>query len=112
MERFINTELAEMHLIYGLAVGSSKAAEILYRERSPQRDAPYHQIFANLHPNLCEYGSLSDNRHINGTFCSMHGTKCVGYRSQESEYNVRSSSHSEPVLSMSITFNDPYSYKL
>ncbi|GFY31472.1 hypothetical protein TNCV_4990311 [Trichonephila clavipes] len=45
-------------------------------------------MFANLHHNLCEYGSLRGTRHSDGgpriltghginTFCSMHGTKCV-----------------------------------
>ncbi|GFW75279.1 hypothetical protein TNCV_4189341 [Trichonephila clavipes] len=33
MERFMNTELADMHLIYGLAKRNVRAAEKLYHER-------------------------------------------------------------------------------
>ncbi|GFV57134.1 DUF4817 domain-containing protein [Trichonephila clavipes] len=58
LEGFKNTELADMHLIYGLADGNTRAAERLYRGRYPQRDVPDRQMFANLHHNLCEYESL------------------------------------------------------
>ncbi|GFX41771.1 hypothetical protein TNCV_388841 [Trichonephila clavipes] len=40
MERFKNTKLADMHLIYGLAEGYTRTAERLHHERYPQRDAP------------------------------------------------------------------------
>ncbi|GFW68802.1 adenosine 3'-phospho 5'-phosphosulfate transporter 1 [Trichonephila clavipes] len=40
MECFANTELADMHLIPGLAEGNARATEKLKRERNPQRDAP------------------------------------------------------------------------
>ncbi|GFV95285.1 hypothetical protein TNCV_4586601 [Trichonephila clavipes] len=63
MGRFTNTELADMLLIYDLE------EEGLYRERYPQRDAPYHQMFANLHHNLCGYGSFRGNRHSEGEPC-------------------------------------------
>ncbi|GFX15275.1 hypothetical protein TNCV_3302051 [Trichonephila clavipes] len=71
-------------------------------------------MFANLYQNLCEYGPLRGNRHSEGgeafqrdtvsnTFCFMHGTKCVGYRSKESKYHVGSSSYSRPALVTTIT---------
>ncbi|GFV40451.1 hypothetical protein TNCV_4494081 [Trichonephila clavipes] len=44
MEHFTNTELADMHLIYELAEGNARAAEILYHERYLQRDAPDHRM--------------------------------------------------------------------
>ena len=55
-----------MHLIYGLAEGNARTAEILYRERYPQREARHRQIFTNLYHSLCEYGSLRSNRYSEG----------------------------------------------
>ena len=55
-----------MHLIYGLAEGNARTAEILYRERYPQRDSPHCQIFTNLYHNLCEYGPLRSNWYSEG----------------------------------------------
>ncbi|GFW21158.1 transposable element Tcb1 transposase [Trichonephila clavipes] len=52
-----------MHLIYGLSELNARAAKKLYREKYPHRHAPNHRISANLHPNMCEYGSLRDNRY-------------------------------------------------
>ncbi|GFV21907.1 uncharacterized protein TNCV_4525941 [Trichonephila clavipes] len=62
MEHFTNTELAGIRLFFGLAEGNALTAERLYRERCPHRDAPDHRLFANLHRNLCEYGSLREGR--------------------------------------------------
>ena len=49
MERFTNTELADMNLIYELAEGNAKAAERLYYEKHPQnevhRTAGFLQIY-------------------------------------------------------------------
>ncbi|GFU80533.1 hypothetical protein TNCV_534071 [Trichonephila clavipes] len=39
-KRFKNTELADLHLIYGLAEENTRAEERLCRERNPQRDCP------------------------------------------------------------------------
>ncbi|GFT26536.1 hypothetical protein TNCV_3603831 [Trichonephila clavipes] len=39
MDRFTDTELADMHVIYGLAEGNVRAAERLDHERYPQGDA-------------------------------------------------------------------------
>ncbi|GFW81244.1 hypothetical protein TNCV_375921 [Trichonephila clavipes] len=48
MERFTNTELADMHLIFGLTEGNAREAERLYHKKYPQRDAPTRQMFTNL----------------------------------------------------------------
>ncbi|GFU85805.1 hypothetical protein TNCV_2036361 [Trichonephila clavipes] len=85
-----------MHLIYRLAEGITHATLRLYRERLPQRDALDRRMFANLHHNLEEYGSFRGQRNreggrthqivkVSNTFCSILGTKCVGYRLKESE---------------------------
>ncbi|GFU48934.1 hypothetical protein TNCV_3209291 [Trichonephila clavipes] len=75
-------------------------------------------MFANLHHNLFEYGSLRDNRHSEGgpriptghgiqKICFMQGTKSVGYRSKELPwirgYHVESLSHLLPAITMPIT---------
>ncbi|GFW08509.1 hypothetical protein TNCV_2775311 [Trichonephila clavipes] len=53
MERFTNTKLANMLLVYVLAEGNARAAaERMYRERYSQKDALDHQVFTNLHHNL------------------------------------------------------------
>ncbi|GFX37900.1 DUF4817 domain-containing protein [Trichonephila clavipes] len=77
MECFTNTELADLYLIFGLAEGSTRAAEILHRENYPHRDAPDRRMFANLHHNLCEYGSLRDNRQCRRATSDSnhHGTR-------------------------------------
>ncbi|GFY30118.1 uncharacterized protein TNCV_4074311 [Trichonephila clavipes] len=66
VERFINTKLADMHLIYRLTEGDARAAEELNRRRYPLRDVLDRQLFANLHHNLCEYGSLRCNKRNEG----------------------------------------------
>ncbi|GFV94945.1 hypothetical protein TNCV_1029431 [Trichonephila clavipes] len=40
VERFTNTELAHMQLIYGLTEENARATEQLYCERYPQKDTP------------------------------------------------------------------------
>ncbi|GFX48591.1 DUF4817 domain-containing protein [Trichonephila clavipes] len=66
MEHFTNSELADMHPIFGLPEENARAAQRLYRKRYPQRNAPDHLMFVNLHHNLCEYGSLRGNRNSEG----------------------------------------------
>ncbi|GFT97666.1 transposase-like protein [Trichonephila clavipes] len=58
MYRFTNSELADIHFIYGLADGNGRAAVRLYRERYPTRRQPNHQTFARVHQNLVERGSF------------------------------------------------------
>ncbi|GFV53343.1 transposable element Tc1 transposase [Trichonephila clavipes] len=64
--RITNIDLADMHLIYGLAEENARAEGRLYRERYHHRDAPDRQFFTNLHHNLCEYKSLRNNGHGEG----------------------------------------------
>ncbi|GFV18934.1 uncharacterized protein TNCV_4758191 [Trichonephila clavipes] len=66
MEHFTNIELADMHLIYGLEEGKIRSAEIFYRERYQQRDAPDCRMFGNLYHNLCKHRSLRGNRDNEG----------------------------------------------
>ncbi|GFV47601.1 DUF4817 domain-containing protein [Trichonephila clavipes] len=58
MYLFTNSELADIHFIYGLADGNGRAAVRLYRERYPTRRQPNHQTFARVHQNLVERGSF------------------------------------------------------
>ncbi|GFW93424.1 hypothetical protein TNCV_46271 [Trichonephila clavipes] len=66
MGRITNIDLADMHLIYGLAEENARAAGRLYRERYHHRDAPERRVFTNLHHNLCQYESLRNNEHSEG----------------------------------------------
>ncbi|GFT71525.1 dynein beta chain, ciliary [Trichonephila clavipes] len=62
-ERFTNTDLVDMHLIYGLAKGNARASEGLYRENYLQRKASDPWMLTNLHQNWFEYGSFRGNRY-------------------------------------------------
>ncbi|GFY04135.1 hypothetical protein TNCV_1199131 [Trichonephila clavipes] len=53
-----------MHLIYGLAEGNARSTEIMHCERYLPRED--HLMSDNLHHNLCEYGSLRNNRYSKG----------------------------------------------
>ncbi|GFT47268.1 hypothetical protein TNCV_3748791 [Trichonephila clavipes] len=46
--RHINTELVDIHFIYGLANGNGRAAIHLYRERYPTRRQSNHQTFVRI----------------------------------------------------------------
>ncbi|GFT41032.1 DUF4817 domain-containing protein [Trichonephila clavipes] len=59
MYRFTNSELADIHFIYGLADGNGRADVRLYRERYPTRRQPNHQTFARVHQNLLHEGFLA-----------------------------------------------------
>lgn len=56
MHRYTNSELADMHLVYGEANCSGAAARELYRSRFPNRHIPTHSMFGRLHRRLRETG--------------------------------------------------------
>lgn len=58
---YTQREYAEMHLIYGEAGQSSRAAAILYRERFPDRRHPHHEMFTRVHNSYME-GRLPGQR--------------------------------------------------
>lgn len=58
MSEFSFTELADMHLIYGLANGNAVLARSLYEERFPNRRIPDRKLFEVLHRRLRETGQL------------------------------------------------------
>lgn len=66
MENYTNSEMAEMHFIYGLANGNSREARRLYMERYPNRMIPNHRMFSNIHSRLVETGTLNKNTHDAG----------------------------------------------
>lgn len=61
---YSNEELADLHFMYGLANGNSRAAERLYAERFPNRHAPSRKIFATIHRNLRERGMFKCNEKV------------------------------------------------
>jgi hypothetical protein len=52
---YSNSEMCDMHFLYGLANGNSLEA------RYPRRQIPHHSTFARLHQRLGETGTLSKN---------------------------------------------------
>ncbi|GBL76668.1 hypothetical protein AVEN_53368-1 [Araneus ventricosus] len=59
MNRFTNTEFADIHLKYGLANGNGLAAARLYLERFPTMPVPNHQTLTYAHQNLSEHGFIT-----------------------------------------------------
>lgn len=66
MVLFTNSEMADMHFMYGRANGNSLKAKRLYVERFPNRRPPHHTIFARLHERLCDTGSLAKRSRNSG----------------------------------------------
>lgn len=61
MANYTNSEMADMHFIYGLANGNAREARRLYMERYPNRMIPDHRIFSNIHRRLGETGTFKKN---------------------------------------------------
>lgn len=59
------SELADMHLMYGLGRCNSTAARRLYQENFPNRMCPSARFFATIHQRLSETGSLKSKEHTN-----------------------------------------------
>ena len=62
MDQLANNELADMHLVYGMANCNSIRTTRKYRERFPNRQVPAHQTFAAIHRKLRETGTLRVTR--------------------------------------------------
>ena len=58
MEVYSNAELADAHLMYGLAYGNSRGAQRLYRERFPERRCPDRRTFEAIDHRLREHGTF------------------------------------------------------
>lgn len=59
MTNYTNSEMADMHFVYGRANGNGLKARRLYSELYPDRIVPHHGIFARIHQRLREDGSFS-----------------------------------------------------
>lgn len=55
---YTNAEMADMHLMYGLAGCNSREAQRLYQQHFPNRVIPHYQTFISLHARLQETGSF------------------------------------------------------
>ncbi|KAJ4446294.1 hypothetical protein ANN_12989 [Periplaneta americana] len=60
MERYTRNELADMHLTYGSAFYSARAAQKLYQHRVPnrRRRVPQHSTFTSIHRRLREQSAF------------------------------------------------------
>ncbi|KAB7494155.1 Nucleosome-remodeling factor subunit [Armadillidium nasatum] len=63
---YTNSEMCDMHFVYGRANGNSLAAMRLYEEMYPNRVIPHHTMFARLHQRLGETGSFKKLTNGNG----------------------------------------------
>jgi len=61
MPLYTNTELADIHFMYGKADGNAELARQLYREKYPQRRVPCNRVFSGVHQQLRDNGSFSIN---------------------------------------------------
>jgi hypothetical protein len=58
MEVYTNAELADVHLMYGLADGNGAVAQRLYRESFTERRWPDRKTFEAIDRRLREHGTL------------------------------------------------------
>lgn len=61
MPNFTNSEMADMHFIYGFANGNAREARRLYMERYPNRMIPDQRVFSDIHRRLVETGTVKKN---------------------------------------------------
>ncbi|GFX15780.1 hypothetical protein TNCV_1061021 [Trichonephila clavipes] len=54
MPTYTHREMADMHLIYGIAKCNGREALRMYRAKYPGRQLPSRSFFATLHRRLCE----------------------------------------------------------
>lgn len=64
IHNFTNSEMADMHLMYGLANCSGTEARRLYQERFPNRVLPCNKTFSTIHRRLAETGSFSHQKRV------------------------------------------------
>lgn len=91
MVNYTNSELADIHYMYGLADGSARTARRLYQEKFPNRVTPDSRTFSNLHRRLAETGTFKGNHQLKGA----HRTT----RTPEIEEAVLNSIDENPTLS-------------
>lgn len=58
MPSYSNAELADMHFIYGLCNGNTRASQIEYENRFPLRRIPAPAMFSRIHQALRERGTF------------------------------------------------------
>ncbi|GFW36497.1 DUF4817 domain-containing protein [Trichonephila clavipes] len=59
MPTYTHREMADMHLIYGMAKCNGREALRMYRAKYPGRQLPSRSFFATLHQRLCETSSFN-----------------------------------------------------
>lgn len=59
---YTNGEMADMHLMYGLAHCNSREARRLYQEHFPRRQLPTHKMFSSIHRRLSETGTFKPGK--------------------------------------------------
>ena len=65
MENYSNSEYANMHLIYGQALGNCVEARRIYSDTFPNRRLPHRRTFERVDRSLRETGKKSSKRKKN-----------------------------------------------
>ncbi|KAF8770617.1 hypothetical protein HNY73_018123 [Argiope bruennichi] len=66
MASYKHRELADVHLVYGMANCNGRKALRMYRQKYPSRKMPSRSFFATIHRRLCETGSLDVHKPDSG----------------------------------------------
>ncbi|KAF8792294.1 hypothetical protein HNY73_003909 [Argiope bruennichi] len=66
MASYKHREVADMHLVYGMANCNGREALRMYLQKYPSRKMPSRSFFATIHRRLCETGSLDVHKPDSG----------------------------------------------
>lgn len=75
MNRFLNSELSDMHHMYGAVDGNGQATIRMYFERFPKKRQPNRSLFGKLHRRLREIGVFQVSCH-NDRGCNAGTPAC------------------------------------
>jgi hypothetical protein len=98
---YSNSELADMHLMYGLGRCNSTAARRLYQENFPNRRCPSARFFSTIHQRLSETGSLKSSEHSNAGIARL----CRTAELEELVLNEISDHPEKSTRELSLQFN-------
>jgi len=60
---YSSSEITDIHFVYGLCNGNSRAAAREYRNKYPRRRAPNHKTFVDIHRQIAERGVATLSNH-------------------------------------------------
>ncbi|GFT54562.1 transposable element Tcb2 transposase [Trichonephila clavipes] len=91
MPTYTHREMADMHLIYGMAKCNGREALQMYHAKYPGRQLPSRSFFAILHRRLCETGSFNVHKLDTGHQRTTQTVDAEDRDLQELEHNPSTS---------------------